>query len=375
MIPSAGSFLAIDDRLTVVEVAAVDRAWADRVLAERPGTRLHQVPNQGAGAIGHGGRPLDHAVAELGIRHLNYLRVADPAAALPVLLGARRLLSHARIDIIEVAGGDAAVPAMGAITALLQPFDVMPLPVSEKLDDLLLAPFGWDARGVAFFGLHRRFASAIIGGNREPDLGALMAEHKLAPRGVIHVGAHAGEEVASYLALGFERVLLIEAHPALAADLVDRFKSEPRVAVVARAVTDSEGTIDLHLTSSTVSSSILSIKHHADVFPEISETGRVTVPAQTLDGLLAERHDAVDAFNIVVLDIQGAELLALRGAGALLPHLDGLLVEVNFAEMYEGCAQIEDIDDHLVALGFARVMTMSPYKSSFGDAFYLRAPA
>jgi FkbM family methyltransferase len=311
-------------------------------------------------------------IPELGISHVNYLRIADPAAALPVLLGARRLLSHARIDVIEIAGGDSAAPA---IAALLAPFDIMALPVGEKLNDLLLAPFGWDGRRIAFFGLHRRFASAIAGGNREPDLGALMAQYKLAPRGIIHVGAHDGEEAASYLALGFARVLLIEPQPALAAGLAARFRDEPRVAVAARAIADADGSVDLHLTSSTVSSSILPIKRHAEIFPEISETGRIRVPAQTLDGLLAERQYAADDFNIAVIDIQGAELLALRGAEAALARLDALLIEVNFAELYENSAQIEDIDDHLMARGFARVMTMSPYRSSFGDAFYLRAPA
>jgi len=121
-----------------------------------------------------------------------------------------------------------------------------------------------------------------------------------------------------------------------------------------------------------VASSILSIKHHADVFPDITETAQIRVPAQTLDGLLAERQYAANAFNIAVLDIQGAELLALRGATGLLERLEGLLVEINFAELYENCAQIEDIDDFLAARGFVRVMTMSPYKSSYGDAFYLR---
>ena len=133
--------------------------------------------------------------------------------------------------------------------------------------------------------------------------------------------------------------------------------------------------IDLHVMSSVFSNSILALKRHADVFPDISETGRVRVPARTLDSLLAEPAHADQFFNIVTIDTQGAELLALRGAPRLLRGLDGLVIEVNFAELYQDCAQIEDIDDHLFKRGFARVMTMSPHRSSFGDAFYLRASA
>jgi len=35
----------------------------------------------------------------------------------------------------------------------------------------------------------------------------------LAGRGVVHVGAHQGEEVESYFEHGFQQILLIEANP------------------------------------------------------------------------------------------------------------------------------------------------------------------
>ncbi|MEJ0070347.1 MAG: FkbM family methyltransferase [Pseudomonadota bacterium] len=375
MTPWASSYLALDGRLTVVEVAATDDAWAERVRADRPETRLHRFPRGSTGTGGLdqlGGIPsLDRALAAIGVRHLNYLRIADAGAAMPTLLGARRLLSHARIDVVEIGGGPAADRMMPAVTALLEPFDFLPLPPSEKLNDLLLTPYDAASGSPLVFALHRRFLSAIGSGNREPDLGALMATHRLAPRGIIHVGAHKGEEVAAYLALGFQRVLLIEADPSLAAVLSERFRDEPRVSVASCAITDFDGMVELRVASSRASNSILSLKEHADIFPDISEIGRLEVEARTLDGLLADGRHGDDVFNIMALDIQGAELLALRGAAALLPRLDGLLIEVNFAELYQGCAQIEDIDDHLIEHGFARAMTMSPYKSNYGDAFYV----
>jgi FkbM family methyltransferase len=379
MTPWASFYLALHhDRLTVAEAAATDSAWADGVLAERPETQLHRFPRRNSGTFGLdrlGGIPaLDQALAELGVKHLNYLRIADAEAAIPVLLGARRLLSHARIDIIEIAGSPTADRPMAAVIALLEPFDFLLLSPDVKLNDLLLTPFDAESRSVVLFALHRRFAGAIMGGNREPNIGALMTAHGLEPRGIIHVGAHAGEEVASYLALGFQRILLIEADPTLAAALVERFRDEPRIAVEACAITDFDGTIDLHLTSVTVANSILSIKRHAAIFPDIHETGLIPVRARTLDSLLAEREQAGDFFNIMTIDIQGAELLALGGAAQLLTRLDGLLVEINFTELYQGCAQIDESDDHLFERGYARVMTMSPYQSCFGDAFYLKAP-
>jgi FkbM family methyltransferase len=364
MTPWVSAYFALDGRLTVLDVGGTDGgggdgAWVARVRAECPDARLEVLARDAV---------LDRACAERGLRHVNYLRIADEAAAMPVLLGARRLLSHARIDLIEIVGEPTA--AIGPMVSLLQPFDYMLLPPSPQLNDLLLRPFGEDAARAILLGLNRRFQSAIEA-KREPDLGGLMTAHKLTPRGIVHIGAHEGQEVPAYLARGFAPVLLIEAEPHLAAALTERFRDDPRVSVVACAIADFDGSIDLHVTSSTASSSILALEDHAAIFPDIVETGQVRVPARTLDGLLAE-HQAGEAFNIAIVDVQGAELQVLRGAAGLLSRLDGVLVEVNFSEVYRGCAQIEQIDDHLAGFGFVRVMTMSPYKSNFGDAFYCK---
>jgi hypothetical protein len=55
-----------------------------------------------------------------------------------------------------------------------------------------------------------------------------------------------------------------------------------------------------------------------------------------------------------------------------LRHIEAINIEVNFAELYRDCAQIEDIDDMLKSAGFARVATASAAHPSWGDAFYVR---
>src|SRR5271170_2440807 len=191
MNPTVNDHLTFDGRLTVVEAASADRRWADGVLAERPGTQLHWLPRGGAGALALAQLgsmlSLDRALAALGVRHVNYLRIADAAVAIPILLGAGRLLRHARIDIIEIAGDPAADQPAATIRALLEPFDFMPLQPYAPHNPLLLAPPGGAGGGPALFMLHRRFASAVAGADREPDLGALLAAHRLTPRGIIHV--------------------------------------------------------------------------------------------------------------------------------------------------------------------------------------------
>ncbi len=278
MTPWASSYFAPDGRLTVVDVAATD-GWAEQVLTERPQVRLHRFAHHGTGAGDSDLRAgsLDRALAPLGIRHLNYVRIADAAIAMPVLLGASGLMQHARIDIIEIASDPVAARSMTSLGDLLVRFGFVLLPPGSTLNDLLLTPYDDPTATVALFALHSRFISAIEG-RREPDLGALVAAHGVMPRGVIHVGAHTGDEVPGYLAIGFRHVLLIEADPTLAAGLADRFRDTAAVTVAACAVTDRDGTVDLRVMSATGSNSILAIKEHAEFFPTSAKPDEPAYP-------------------------------------------------------------------------------------------------
>jgi Methyltransferase FkbM domain len=77
--------------------------------------------------------------------------------------------------------------------------------------------------------------------------------------------------------------------------------------------------------------------------------------------------------GLLSIDVQGAELLVLQGAGSVLPHVGAVLVEVSFMPLYRGGAQIEEVDALLSASGFRRVALISAWHPSWGDAFYVRA--
>jgi len=122
------------------------------------------------------------------------------------------------------------------------------------------------------------------------------------------------------------------------------------------------------------SSSILPLKEHREIYQEITETEQISVPSKTLDSLLAELQLNPADFNLLNIDIQGAELLAFRGATNLLKHIEAINTEVNYQELYENCALIHQIDEFLESHGFERVATTTPYHPSWGDAFYIRQP-
>lgn len=204
------------------------------------------------------------------------------------------------------------------------------------------------------------------------DLAALAREHGLAIEGVVHVGANRGGEVATYKALGATRIVLVEANPELARALEKTFAGDPAITIASVAAGEADGEADFHLTSFDQSSSLLKLKRHADIYPEIVASGTIRVPLRRLDGVLAGLGLGTARFDLLSLDIQGAELMALRGCPDLLARVSAVSCELCFEELYEGCALAPDIDAHLAKSGFARVATTTPYHSSWGDGFYVR---
>jgi hypothetical protein len=79
-------------------------------------------------------------------------------------------------------------------------------------------------------------------------------------------------------------------------------------------------------------------------------------------------------FNLINLDIQGAELKALKGMEEYLPKIDYIYTEVNADYVYEECNLIGEIDDYLKTFGFNRYETKWCSDYRWGDAFYKKVP-
>jgi hypothetical protein len=77
------------------------------------------------------------------------------------------------------------------------------------------------------------------------------------------------------------------------------------------------------------------------------------------------------SFNFLNLDIQGAELMALKGGTKAIEHAKVIYLEVNTEEVYKGCALITELDNFLDTYKFKRVITeMTEY--GWGDAVYIK---
>ena len=91
----------------------------------------------------------------------------------------------------------------------------------------------------------------------------------------------------------------------------------------------------------------------------------------TVDTMLQRNGIQPTAINLLVMDIQGAELLALRGATKLLPNLDAIVTEVSWDALYEEQALVHEIDDFLNEHGFVREKTMKCH-DTWGESLYVK---
>lgn len=187
--------------------------------------------------------------------------------------------------------------------------------------------------------------------------------------GVLHVGAHTGEEADSYDKLGFAPVFWVEADPAVVPALYTHVGHRSGHEVINAIVADSVRSVTLNVANNEQSSSILPLGTHAQEHPEVTYVSTITNRSTTVDEMLLD--SLIDQVNFVNLDVQGAELLVLQGAQQYLHGVDFIYVEVNDKPLYEGCALLPEMDIFLAGFSFQRRETLIT-RHGWGDAFYVK---
>ncbi len=323
---------------------------------------------------------LDEYCRDMGISRIHFLKIDVEGAEKDVLKGAQSLLRGGRVDYVQFEYGgtylDAGISLEETYTYLANYryhlFKILPNGL-EYLPSFSSQYETYDYSN--YLAVNERLVDLILNTTKSMlNLPQLVIEHGIDPRGVIHIGAHEGKELGNYQDMGVEQIIFIEANPAVYGRLQAKVSGVPGVRVINCAISDQDGTATLHITSMDQSSSLLPLKKHKQIYPGVEEIQQITVTARTLDSLLQEHQIDPTNYTMLNIDIQGAELLALRGAVNCLSSIQAINVEVNYEELYEGCPLVEDLDVFLFDHGFRRVATKCPYHSSWGDAFYVKVP-
>jgi 2-O-methyltransferase len=172
-------------------------------------------------------------------------------------------------------------------------------------------------------------------------------------RGVIHVGANIGQERDLYARFD-QRVLWVEPIPQIFETLLNNIKSVPRQRAVNRLITDrNDSEYVFNIANNYMSSSILSLDRHRDIWPDVRFESQILLRSITLDSLLDEIGAQAHDYDALVMDTQGSELLVLKGARELLRRITYVKTEAADFEYYSGCAKVADLQTFLSDFSFA----------------------
>jgi FkbM family methyltransferase len=176
--------------------------------------------------------------------------------------------------------------------------------------------------------------------------------------GVIHIGAHLAEERDLYDGKGLN-VVWVEPNPDLFARIEEYIQGHPQQRAFCRLLADADDKeFPFHITSNDgISSSIFELAGHRKLWPNVTEARTVMLRSVTFSSLIAREKLDLRLYDGLVLDVQGAELLVLKGAAPALKHLKFIKAEAADFELYKGCCLLSDLDAFLDTHGFRRVVT------------------
>jgi len=201
------------------------------------------------------------------------------------------------------------------------------------------------------------------------DINAILLSNNITIDGAFHIGAHDCEELTFYNQLGLknEEVVWIDAIPKKVVEATN--KGIPNVYNAVITDKDYEDVI-FNVSNNGQSSSVLEFGTHSIEHPWVVYVDKIQQKSITIDTFFEKNNIDASKYNFWNFDIQGAELMALKGAIKSIQHAKALYLEVNEKELYKNCGLITEIDTFLSNYNFKRVLTdMTPH--GWGDALYI----
>lgn len=176
---------------------------------------------------------------------------------------------------------------------------------------------------------------------------------------VLDGGANRGQYAGRLRDYGYGgRIVSVEPGAEAFALLQAASAGDPSWEAVRCALGGEPGEATLRITANSVSSSLRTACPGMDAVPGSEEVARETVRVTTAAALLRE-HGAEATAPMLKLDVQGAELTALEGAGEALGSFAALEVELALTPLYAKQPPAHELMAWLAARGF-RPVGVSP---------------
>ena len=201
------------------------------------------------------------------------------------------------------------------------------------------------------------------------EVNDILLKNNINITGIMHIGAHECEELYTYNKLGVanEDIIWIEAIN----EKVIQAKNRNIPNVYNAVITDKDDEdIIFNISNNIQSSSVLELGTHSIVHPNIVYVNQIHLKSITINSFFERNNINGNKYNLWNFDIQGAELMALKGATKYIKYAKAIYLEICESELYAHGALLKDIDLYLSQYNFKRVIAkFTPY--TWGEALYI----
>lgn len=203
------------------------------------------------------------------------------------------------------------------------------------------------------------------------NLSSLFEKYDLNVTGVIHIGAHHGEEIKDYISKGITDIAFFEPlreSLQILQENLSEYADKANLMIFPYALGNEEKEVEMYVSSHHgMCSSVLKPKVVLTQYPDITFDEMEKVKMITLD----QADIQFENFNFLNIDVQGYELEVLKGSGKALEHVKYIYTEINREEVYENAPHVDELDEFLSQYGFVRVKT-DWSGDTWGNAFYIK---
>jgi FkbM family methyltransferase len=178
----------------------------------------------------------------------------------------------------------------------------------------------------------------------------------------VEAGAAGGEDTAISAAFWPKcRIFAFEPVPHSYQRLAAAVAPYPNVSAIPMGLFNRSGETKMHLSNNGFgSSSILKPTGHLTFHPSVKFDEQITIRVTTLD-LFAAEH-GLSAVDFLWLDMQGAELAALKEGEQMLTTVCAIHMEVSLKPTYEHAPLYPEVRSWLKARGFSVANEALPYR-------------
>jgi len=199
------------------------------------------------------------------------------------------------------------------------------------------------------------------------NFGQILETYKVDVKGIIHIGAHYGQEHILYKSHGVLNIMYFEPLRKNYTILEQNVGSDAILFNVALGNENKEIEMFVESSNQGMSSSILEPNLHLQQYPWIKFTETEKVQMLRLDDIDFNKN----SYNFINIDVQGYELEVFKGAEIFLNNVDYIISEINRDELYNNCAKVGDLENYLSKYGFVLVET-NWEGGTWGDGFFIK---